>query len=100
MFLFYLSTRMDQSQEAVEETAGNVNPMDLDPSVSSPPEPARGEHGSTEALLKISEDMERVLDRLTAPRASIDSVRKNGVEEFYGTSLEEFGKDEFWLEKL
>ena len=35
-----------------------------------------------------------------APRASIDLVRKHGVEEFYGTSLEEYDKVEFWLEKL
>ena len=44
--------------------------------------------------------MARVLDRLTAPRALIDSVRKHGVEEFHGTSLEESNKAEFWLEKL
>ena len=35
-----------------------------------------------------------------APRALIDSVRKHGVEEFHGTSLEESNKAEFWLEKL
>ena len=51
-------------------------------------------------LVKISKDMERVLNRLTAPRAPIDSVRKHGVEEFHGTSLEESDKAEFWLEKL
>ena len=44
--------------------------------------------------------MARVLDRLTTPRASSDSVRKHGVEEFHGTSMEEFDKAEFWLEKL
>ena len=44
--------------------------------------------------------MARVLDRLMAPRAPIDSVRKHGVEEFHGTSLEESNKAEFWLEKL
>ena len=44
--------------------------------------------------------MARVLDRITAPRAPIDFVRKHGVEEFHGTSLEEFDKAEFWLEKL
>ena len=55
---------------------------------------------STEALLKIYQDMARVLDRLTAPRAPIDSVRKHGVEELHGTSLEVFDKVEFWLEKL
>ena len=55
---------------------------------------------SIEALLKISHDMARVLDRLTAPRASIDTVRNHGVEEFHGTSLEESEKAEYWLEKL
>ena len=45
-----------------------------------PFETARNEHVSTEALLKISQGMARVLDRLTAPRATIDSVRKHGVE--------------------
>ena len=33
------------------------------------------------------------------PRAPIDLVRKHGVEEFHGTSLEESDKAEFWLEK-
>ena len=54
----------------------------------------------TEALLKISQDMARVLDRLMAPRAPIDLVRKHGVNEFHGTSLEESDKAEFWLKKL
>ena len=91
---------MDQSQEAVEETTESVNPMDLDPFVSSSSGSARSEHVSTGALLKISQDMARVLDRLTAPRALIYSVRKHGVEEFHGTSLEGSDKVEFWLEKL
>ena len=43
--------------------------------------------------------MARVLDQLTALRAPIDSVRKHGVEEFHGTSLEELDKGKFWLEK-
>ena len=100
MPLFCLLFRMDRSQEAVEGIVESVNPMDLDPSVSSPSDSARSEHASTEALLKFSQDMARVLDRLTAPRALIDLVRKYGVEEFHGTSLEKFDKAEFWLEKL
>ena len=44
--------------------------------------------------------MARVLDLIMDPRAPIDSVRKHGVEEFHGTSLEELDKAEFWLEKL
>ena len=91
---------MDQSQEAVEETVESINPMDLDPSVSGWSHLARSKHVSTEALLKISQDMERVIDRLTALRAPIDSVRKHGVEEFHGTSLEESDKVKFWLEIL
>ena len=44
--------------------------------------------------------MARVLDRLMFPRAPIDSVRKQGVEEFHGTSFEESDKAKLWLEKL
>ena len=54
----------------------------------------------TEALLKISHDMARVLDRLPAPKAPIDMVRKHGAKEFHGISLEESDKAEYWLEKL
>ena len=74
MSLFCILSRMDQSQEAVEETAESINPVDLYPLVSGPSDSARSEHVSIEALLKISQDMARVLDRLTAPRAPIDSV--------------------------
>ena len=91
---------MDQSQEAMEETIESINPMDLDLSVSGPSRSARSEHASTKALFKISQDMARVLDRLTAPRTPIYLVRKHGVEEFHYTSLEESNKAEFWLEKL
>ena len=62
MSLFCLLLRMDQAQEVVEETAESVNPMDLDPLISGPSGSARSEHASTEALLKISKDMARVLD--------------------------------------
>ena len=88
---------MDQSQEVVEETAESINPMDLDPLVSSPSRSARSEHASIEVLLKFSQDMARVLDQLMAPQAPIDFVRKHGVEELHGTSLEESDKAEFWL---
>ena len=59
MSLFCVSTRMDQSQEAMEEIAKSVNPMDLDPLVYGPSGSARSDHASTEALLKISQDMAR-----------------------------------------
>ena len=86
---------MDQAQEAVEGTIESVNPF-----VSGLSGLDRSDHVSTEVLVKISQDMARVLDRLTALRASIDSIRKNGVEEFHGTSLEESDKAGFWLKKL
>ena len=44
--------------------------------------------------------MTRVLERLTAPKAPIDMVRRNGAEEFHGASLEESDKAEYWLERL
>ena len=44
--------------------------------------------------------MTRVLDSLTAPKAPIDIVRRHGVEEFHGSSMEESAKAEFWLENL
>ena len=95
MSLFCILSRLDPPQEAVDETAESVNP--LDQSSSSPCNSTTNEYASTEALVKISQDMARVLDRRTAPRAPSDSVRKT---EFHGTSMEESDKVEFWLEKL
>ena len=69
---------MDQAQEVGEEIVESVHPMDLDPSVSGLSGLARSEHASTKEL-KISQDMAWVLDRLTTPRAPIDSVRMHGV---------------------
>ena len=89
---------MDPPQEVVDETVESVNP--LDQSASGLSESTINENASTEVLIKISQDMARVLDRLTAPRAPSDSIRKHGAEEFHGTSMEESDKAEFWLEKL
>ena len=89
---------MDPPQEAVDEIVESVNP--LDPSAFGPFESTMNENVSIEALIKVSQDMARVLDRLTAPRALSDAIRKHGVEEFHGTSMEESNKAEFWLEKL
>ena len=75
MSLFCILTIMNQSQDAVEERVESVNPLDLDPSVFGPSNSTRSEHVSTKALLKISQDMARVLDRLTTLKASIDSVK-------------------------
>ena len=67
----------------MEETDESTNPY-----VSSPSGSARCEHVSIKALLKKFKDIARVLDRLMAPRAPIDSVRKHGVEEFHCKILE------------
>ena len=72
----------------------------MDQSASGPSDSMKNENASIEALVKISQDMARVLDRLTAPRAPSDLVLKHGVEEFHGTSMEEYDKAEFWFEKL
>ena len=76
--MFCVLPRMDPPQEAVDETVESVNP--LDQFASSPLESTINENASTEALIKISQDMERVLDRLTTPRAPSDSIRKHRVE--------------------
>ena len=41
-----------------------------------------------------------VLERLTAPKAPIDMIRRHGPEEFLGSNMEEFDKADFLLEKL
>ena len=76
LFLFvyiyiYIVNKMEQSQDIAEESAESVNPKDQGPLAPGPFESARGEHVSTKALLKISQDMERLLDRLTTPRVLI-----------------------------
>ena len=101
---FYIVTKMERPKDTIEESVESVNPKDQGLIVPGPYKSTRGEHDILvvliEALLKFSQDMGRFLDRLMSLRASIDSVRKHGVEEFHGTSLEELYKAEFWLEKL
>ena len=41
-----------------------------------------------------------LMDRLTAPKALIDIVRRHGPEEFHESSMEESEKAKLWLEKL
>ena len=69
MSLFFQLFRMDQAQEVVEGITESVNPMDLDPYVFGPSDSTRSDRVSTEALVKISQDMARVLNRLTSLRA-------------------------------
>ena len=44
--------------------------------------------------------MDRVLERLTGPKAPINMIWRLGAEEFHGSNMEEYDKAEFWLEKL
>ena len=86
---------MDRPKEATE----SVNPREQELSTSEPSE-SNVPNEPMEALLRISQDMAWVLDRLTAPKAPIDIVRRHGVEEFHGSIMEESAKVEFLLEKL
>ena len=95
---------MDHPPNPVEEPVESVNPREQGLSTSDPSESVRSESNvpnePMEALLKISQDMTWGLERLTAPKAPIDMMRRYGAEAFYGTSLEESDKAEFWLERL
>ena len=70
---------MDRPRDTVEEVTNSVNPREQGPSASDPSESVRSDHDTkpTEALLKISHDMALVLERLTAPKAPIDMVRRH-----------------------
>ena len=86
---------MDRPEEAAE----SVNPREQELLASEPSE-SNVPDEPTEALLRISQDMARVLDRLIAPKDPIDIVRRHRAEEFHKSSMEESAKAEFWLEKI
>ena len=71
-----------------EEAAKSVNPREQELSASEPSE-SNVPNEPTESLLRISQDMARVLNRLTAPKAPIDTIRRHGAKEFHGSSMEE-----------
>ena len=75
---------MDRPEEASE----SVNPREQRLSASNPLE-SNVPNEPTEALLRISQDIARVSDRLSSPKAPIDTVRRHGAEEFHGSSMEE-----------
>ena len=87
---------MDRPPNLAEEVVESVNLGDQGLPASDPFEYVRSEsHVPTEpnkALLRISQDMARVLERLTAPKAPIDMVRRHGAEEFHGSNMEESDK--------
>ena len=75
---------MDHPEKAVE----SVNPREQELSTFKLSE-SNVPNEPTEALLRISQDMAWVLDRLTAPKAPINIVRRHGAEEFHGSRMEE-----------
>ena len=95
---------MDRPPNPVKEVAESVNPGDQELLALDSSKSVRSEsHAPTEpneALLRIYQDMARVLGRLTSPKALIDMIRRHGAKEFYGSNMEESDKVEFWLEKL
>ena len=95
---------MDRPSNLVEEAVESVNPGDQGLPASDPSESVRSESHAlaepNEALLRISQEKAQVLERLTAPKAPIDMVRRHGAEEFHRSNMEESNKAEFWLEKL
>ena len=95
---------MDRPPNSAEEADESVNPGDQGLLVLDPSEYVRSESTAptepNEALLRISQDMSQVLERLTAPKAQIDMIRRHGVEEFHGLNMEKSDKADFWLEKL
>ena len=79
---------MDRPPIPAEEATESVNPGDQGLPASDRSEYVRSESYAlaepNEALLRISQDMARVLERLTAPKAPIDKVRRHRAEEFHG----------------
>ena len=97
MFLCFVW--IDRPLNPTEEAVESVNSRDQGLPASDPFEFVRSENHAlvelNEALLRISQDMTRVLEILIALKASIDMVRRLGPEEFHGTNMEESYKAEF-----
>ena len=95
---------MDRPPNSTKEVAQSVNLGDQGLPALDPSESVRSESTApakpNEALLRISQDMARVLERLTAPKAPINMIRRHGAEEFHGSNMEESDKADLWLEKL
>ena len=95
---------MDRPLNSAEEATESVNPGDQGLPASDPFESVKSESHApiepNEALLRISQDMTWVLERLTAPKAPINMIRRHGDEEFHRSNMEESDKADLWLEKL
>ena len=83
---------MDHPSNPAKEETESVNLGDQGLPASDPSKYVRSEsHALVElnkALLRISQDMARVLERLIAPKAPIDMIRRHGAEEFHGLNME------------
>ena len=79
---------MDRPPNPVKEAVESVNLGDQGLLASDPSEFVKSESHAladpNEDLLRISQNMARVLERLTAPKAPIDMIRRHGAEEFQG----------------
>ena len=74
---------MDSLLNPAEEATKSVNPGDQGLPASNPSKSITSESHApvepNEALLRISQDITRVLERLTAPKAPIDMGLKNSM---------------------
>ena len=90
---------MDRPLNSTEEAVESVNPRDQELPTSDPSESVRSESHAlaeqNEALLRISQDIARVLERWIAPKVLIDMIRRHGAEEFHGLNMEESDKADF-----
>ena len=77
---------MDHPPNSAEEATESVNLREQELSASEPLE-SKVPNEPIEALLRISQDMAWALDRLTAPKAPIDTVRRHEAEEFHASSM-------------
>ena len=87
---------MDCPPNPTEEAVESVNPGVPGLPTSNPYKSIKSESQvpaePNEVLLRISQDMTRVLERLTTLKAPVDMVRRHGAKEFHGTNMEEFDK--------
>ena len=79
---------MDRPPNPGEEAVESVNLGDQGLPTSDPSEYVRSESHTpaepNEALLRISQDMTRVLESLTAPKSPIDMVRRQELRNSMG----------------
>ena len=91
---------MDRPPNPYEEVVESVNLGDQGLASSDPSEYVRSESDApaepNESLLRISHDMARVFERLTAPKAPIYKVRRHGAEEFHGSKKSPIKLNSSW----